>query len=51
MQIRFLGHACLSLEHDGTTVLIDPVLTGNPKAGGFAEVVVLEPGRAHLVRP
>ncbi|HSD79396.1 MAG TPA: MBL fold metallo-hydrolase [Solirubrobacteraceae bacterium] len=86
MEIRFLGHACFSLEHDGTTVLIDPFLTGNPKAaaqasspraprssaasgtfppietdaqafkadveaGGFAEVVVLEPGQSHAVRP
>jgi L-ascorbate metabolism protein UlaG (beta-lactamase superfamily) len=32
MNIRFLGHACFTLEADGTTVLIDPFLTGNPKA-------------------
>jgi L-ascorbate metabolism protein UlaG (beta-lactamase superfamily) len=32
MNIRFLGHAAFSLEADGTTVLIDPFLTGNPKA-------------------
>jgi L-ascorbate metabolism protein UlaG (beta-lactamase superfamily) len=32
MDIRFLGHACFELEHGGTTVLIDPFLTGNPKA-------------------
>ena len=32
MDIRFLGHACLRAEHDGDTVLIDPFLTGNPKA-------------------
>jgi L-ascorbate metabolism protein UlaG (beta-lactamase superfamily) len=32
MNIRFLGHAAFALEHEGTTVLIDPVLTGNPKA-------------------
>ena len=32
MDIRFLGHAAFALEHDGTTVLIDPFLTGNPKA-------------------
>jgi len=30
--VRFLGHAAVALEHDGTTVLIDPFLTGNPAA-------------------
>lgn len=32
MQIRFLGHAAFELTHDGVTVLIDPFITGNPKA-------------------
>jgi L-ascorbate metabolism protein UlaG (beta-lactamase superfamily) len=32
MQITFLGHAAVALEHDGKTVLVDPFLTGNPKA-------------------
>jgi L-ascorbate metabolism protein UlaG (beta-lactamase superfamily) len=32
MDIRFLGHAAFALEHDGKTVLVDPFLTGNPKA-------------------
>src|ERR1700737_2533850 len=32
MEIRFLGHAAFELTHDGTTVLVDPFLTGNPKA-------------------
>jgi L-ascorbate metabolism protein UlaG (beta-lactamase superfamily) len=36
MQIRFLGHAAFSLEHDGKIVLIDPFLTGNPKAAAQA---------------
>jgi L-ascorbate metabolism protein UlaG (beta-lactamase superfamily) len=36
MDIRFLGHACFQLEHEGTTVLIDPFLTGNPKAAAQA---------------
>ena len=36
MDIRFLGHAAFTLEHDGTTVLIDPFLTGNPKAAAEA---------------
>jgi L-ascorbate metabolism protein UlaG (beta-lactamase superfamily) len=30
--MRWLGHACLWFESDGKTVLIDPFLTGNPKA-------------------
>jgi L-ascorbate metabolism protein UlaG (beta-lactamase superfamily) len=39
MNIRFLGHAAFSLEADGTTVLIDPFLTGNPKAAVSADEV------------
>jgi L-ascorbate metabolism protein UlaG (beta-lactamase superfamily) len=39
MNIRFLGHAAFSLEADGTTVLIDPFLTGNPKAAASADEV------------
>lgn len=31
-RVRWLGHAALLLESDGQTVLIDPFLTGNPKA-------------------
>ena len=32
--VRFLGHSAFALEADGTTVLIDPFLTGNPAAAG-----------------
>lgn len=32
MEIRFLGHACFELREGDTTILIDPFLTGNPKA-------------------
>jgi L-ascorbate metabolism protein UlaG (beta-lactamase superfamily) len=32
MDIRFLGHACFELVDGDTRVLIDPFLTGNPKA-------------------
>jgi len=39
MEIRFLGHAAFELTHDGTTVLIDPFLTGNPKAAASADEV------------
>jgi L-ascorbate metabolism protein UlaG (beta-lactamase superfamily) len=39
MDIRFLGHAAFSLSDGDTTVLIDPFLTGNPKAAVSAEDV------------
>jgi L-ascorbate metabolism protein UlaG (beta-lactamase superfamily) len=39
MQIRFLGHAAFELSDGDTTVLIDPFLTGNPKAAVAAEDV------------
>ena len=39
MDITFLGHACFLLEADGTRVLIDPFLTGNPKAAKKADEV------------
>ena len=41
VDIRFLGQACFELRADGTTVLVDPFLTGNPKAA--AEPGELEP--------
>ena len=37
MDIRFLGHACFELSDGEDTVLIDPFLTGNPKAAIAAE--------------
>jgi L-ascorbate metabolism protein UlaG (beta-lactamase superfamily) len=37
MDVRFLGHAAFSLSDGGTTVLIDPFLTGNPKAAISAD--------------
>jgi L-ascorbate metabolism protein UlaG (beta-lactamase superfamily) len=37
MEIRFLGHACFELSDGDTTVLIDPFLSGNPKAAIGAE--------------
>src|SRR3954465_1602458 len=39
MNIRWLGHAAFELEADGTTVLIDPWLTGNPKGAASADEV------------
>jgi L-ascorbate metabolism protein UlaG (beta-lactamase superfamily) len=32
MEIRFLGHACFELVEGDARVLVDPFLTGNPKA-------------------
>ena len=39
MDIRFLGHAAFELKSDGATVLVDPFLTGNPKATASADEV------------
>ena len=46
MDIRFLGHACFELSDGDTRVLIDPFLTGNPKAA--AEAADLEPTHIFL---
>ena len=32
MEIRYLGHSAFTLSEGGTTVLVDPFLSGNPKA-------------------
>ncbi|MHB1809063.1 MAG: metal-dependent hydrolase [Solirubrobacteraceae bacterium] len=37
MNVRFLGHAAFELSDGSTTVLVDPFLTGNPKAAASAE--------------
>jgi L-ascorbate metabolism protein UlaG (beta-lactamase superfamily) len=37
MEVRFLGHAAFELADGDATVLIDPFLTGNPKAAISAE--------------
>jgi L-ascorbate metabolism protein UlaG (beta-lactamase superfamily) len=37
MEVRFLGHACFELDDGDATVLIDPFLTGNPRAAISAE--------------
>jgi L-ascorbate metabolism protein UlaG (beta-lactamase superfamily) len=39
MDIRFLGHACFELTDGDTRVLVDPFLTGNPKAAVAASDV------------
>jgi L-ascorbate metabolism protein UlaG (beta-lactamase superfamily) len=39
MDVRFLGHACFALSDGDTTVLIDPFLSGNPKAAASADDV------------
>jgi L-ascorbate metabolism protein UlaG (beta-lactamase superfamily) len=38
-QVRFLGHACFTISDGSTTVLIDPFLSGNPKAAISADDV------------
>ncbi len=39
MEIRFLGHACFEMTEGDTRVLVDPFLTGNPKAAVEADDV------------
>jgi L-ascorbate metabolism protein UlaG (beta-lactamase superfamily) len=39
LDIRFLGHACFELSDGDTRILIDPFLTGNPKAAVAADEV------------
>jgi L-ascorbate metabolism protein UlaG (beta-lactamase superfamily) len=39
MEITYLGHSCFQLEDGGTRLLIDPFLTGNPKAAREAAEV------------
>ncbi|HLY49474.1 MAG TPA: metal-dependent hydrolase [Solirubrobacteraceae bacterium] len=39
MDVRFLGHACFELADGDTRVLIDPFLSGNPKAAVTAQDV------------
>ena len=54
MDIRFLGHACFELSDGDTRVLIDPFLSGNPKAAverrrAGADAILLTHGHAdHL---
>lgn len=37
MELRYLGHSAFALSEGDTTVLIDPFLTGNPKAAAQAD--------------
>src|SRR5262249_46950936 len=38
-RVQWLSHACLLFESDGTRVLVDPFLTGNPAAAAKADQV------------
>jgi L-ascorbate metabolism protein UlaG (beta-lactamase superfamily) len=51
VEIRFLGHAAFELKGGGATVLVDPFLTGNPKAAASpdeleADAILLTHGHA-----
>ena len=46
MDIRFLGHSCFELSDGDTRVLVDPFLTGNPKAA--VEASEVEPTHVFL---
>jgi L-ascorbate metabolism protein UlaG (beta-lactamase superfamily) len=37
MELRYLGHAAFELREGQTTVLVDPFLTGNPRAAASAD--------------
>jgi L-ascorbate metabolism protein UlaG (beta-lactamase superfamily) len=37
MELRYLGHSAFALRDGDTTVLVDPFLTGNPKAAARAD--------------
>lgn len=37
MDLRYLGHSAFALSDGGTTVLVDPFLTGNPRAAASAD--------------
>ena len=39
MELRYLGHAACSLSDAGATVLVDPFLTGNPRAAVSADAL------------
>jgi L-ascorbate metabolism protein UlaG (beta-lactamase superfamily) len=39
MDVRFLGHACFALSDGDTALLIDPFLSGNPRAAASADEV------------
>jgi L-ascorbate metabolism protein UlaG (beta-lactamase superfamily) len=51
VEVRFLGHSAFSFEHHGTRVLVDPFLTGNPKAAAAhdqleADAILITHGHA-----
>ena len=37
ISIKFLGHACFLIEGNGSSLLLDPFLTGNPLAAAKPE--------------
>lgn len=37
MELRYLGHSAVALRDGDTTVLVDPFLTGNPRAAASAD--------------
>ncbi len=39
VSVNYLGHSAISIESDGQTVLVDPFLTGNPKAAADPETI------------
>lgn len=42
VQVTWLGHACVLIQADGTSLLVDPFLTGNPLAAARADQVAAD---------
>lgn len=42
VEVNYLGHSAFSIEHEGTTLLVDPFLTGNPKASANADEIAAD---------
>ena len=43
MTITYFGHAALQAEHDGTTILFDPFISGSPHTDGLVSAADLAP--------
>lgn len=43
MTLTYYGHSAVQIETDGTTILVDPFITGNPHCEGVVEVADLSP--------
>ncbi len=42
MEIRYHGHSCVQLSHEGHSLIIDPFISGNPLAATKPEDIKVE---------